>query len=125
HTSVTCTTLWRVPSLDSAASPRHDRTDSDPTQTREQTPVRHNDQRHSIHCILPPHILSHIAANAATREQRELALLTLDLDHSLRTSRVTFTVAGGLQIQHDAAGKTPPGERTNHAPRDARTPPAA
>jgi len=83
--------------------------------------VRHIDQRHSIHCILPPHILSHIAANAATREQRELALLTLDLDHSLRTSRVTFTVAGGLQIQHDAAGKTPHVKRTIYEARHAQT----
>jgi len=61
----------------------------------------------STQCILPPHILEHIAANAESREQRELAVQALSLDHSLRTSRLAFSLAGGLQARHQAASAAP------------------
>lgn len=52
--------------------------------------------RHSIHCILPPHILTEIAKNG-TKEQRESALRALSIDQTIRTSRLTFSLLGGLQ----------------------------
>ena len=67
-----------------------------------------NRRHHSIQCILPPYILEHIAANSESREQRELAARALSLDHSLRTSRLAFSLAGGLQVRHDLATATPP-----------------
>ncbi len=68
-------------------------------------------RNHPILCILPPHILVHMASNAATQEQRDLAIQTLELDHSLRTSRVTFSAMGGLQVTHPAAAIAPPQEK--------------
>jgi Zn-dependent metalloprotease len=67
--------------------------------------------RRPILCILPPHILVHIATSGATKEQRDLAIQALDLDHSLRTSRVTFSLMGGLQVKHSAAAVAPPQEK--------------
>ena len=67
--------------------------------------------RHSIFCILPPHILIAIAKNAATPEQRAAAVDALSIDHSLRNERQAFSLMGGLQINVlssaslDAAGQ--------------------
>lgn len=70
-----------------------------------------NDNRHPIFCILPPHILLEIARRG-TKEQRESALQALDIDHSIRTSRLTFSLLGGLQVPHvDAAGAATPQEQ--------------
>jgi Zn-dependent metalloprotease len=63
--------------------------------------------RHSIFCILPPHILRNIAKNGNQRE-REFALKTLGLDGTLRTTRLTFSLLGGLKTQHPAAALAPP-----------------
>jgi Zn-dependent metalloprotease len=49
--------------------------------------------RHSIFCILPPHVLREIARNGNTA-QRNAALDTLALDSTLRTQRLTFQLAG-------------------------------
>ncbi|QSQ27573.1 M4 family metallopeptidase [Pyxidicoccus parkwayensis] len=54
-------------------------------------PTRH---RHSIHCILPPHLTRQIAVNG-TKEQRERLLRTLSIDHTFRSMRVAR--AGILQ----------------------------
>jgi Zn-dependent metalloprotease len=64
--------------------------------------------RHSIFCILPPHILNEIAKNG-TPQQRESALQTLGMDHSIRANRLTFSLLGGLQGPHvDAASPAVP-----------------
>ncbi len=63
--------------------------------------------RHSLHCILPPHILVEIAKRG-TPEQRELAIDALQLDQSLRASRATFSLLGGLQVRHDLGAAAPP-----------------
>jgi Zn-dependent metalloprotease len=55
--------------------------------------------RHSIFCILPPHVLREIARNGNTA-QRNAALDTLALDGTLRTQRATFQLMGA------AAGPT-------------------
>jgi Zn-dependent metalloprotease len=57
--------------------------------------------RHSIHCILPPHMLNEIAKNGTT-PQREFAIDTLSVDNSFRNFRSTI-VAGGTQRQMLAA----------------------
>jgi Zn-dependent metalloprotease len=44
--------------------------------------------RHSIFCILPPHILHEIARNG-TKDQRDTALRTLGLDSTARSMRTT------------------------------------
>jgi Zn-dependent metalloprotease len=44
--------------------------------------------RHSIFCILPPHILREVAKNSDDKEQREQALNTLGLDQTSRTNRI-------------------------------------
>jgi Zn-dependent metalloprotease len=68
--------------------------------------------RHPIFCILPPHILISIAKNG-TKEQREAALDALDIDHSMRTNRLTFSLLGGLQVPHvDSDLAAPQKQRT-------------
>jgi len=62
-------------------------------------------------CILPPHILVHIATNSPTKELRDLAVHALELDHSLRASRTTFALQGGLRAAHPAAAAAPPQEK--------------
>jgi Zn-dependent metalloprotease len=63
--------------------------------------------RHSIFCILPPDILTNIVNNG-TKEQRDRAVRALGIDHSIRTSRLTYSLLGGLKIPHDTLGATPP-----------------
>src|ERR1051325_9093022 len=58
--------------------------------------------RHSIFCVLPPHVLLEIAKNG-TAEQRNHALATLDLDSSVRVSRITLSLMGAMQIPGDLA----------------------
>jgi Zn-dependent metalloprotease len=70
--------------------------------------------RHSIFCILPPHILRNIARNGSQAE-REAALDTLALDNTMRTNRLTYSLAGGIKVPHPAEGMTPPSpKRTIH-----------
>jgi Zn-dependent metalloprotease len=76
--------------------------------------------RHSIFCILPPHILRNIAKNATDPREREFALNALALDTTLRTSRLTYSLLGGLKAQHPAASLAPPNKKrsiydTNHS----------
>ena len=52
--------------------------------------------RHSIFCILPPHILTELAKNG-TPEQRDYALRALDLDATLRTTRLTTSLLRGVR----------------------------
>ena len=49
--------------------------------------------RHSIHCILPPHMLAEIAKNG-TEPQRRFAIDTLSVDNSFRNFRATNVVSG-------------------------------
>lgn len=67
--------------------------------------------RHGAHCILPPHILRNIATNAASKELRDFAIQALDLDHTLRTSRLSFTLSGGLQLHQQAQAAVGPQEK--------------
>src|ERR1700760_4381881 len=67
--------------------------------------------RHSIFCILPPHVLVEIAKNG-TKEQREAAVDALDTDHSIRTGRLTFTLLGGPRGREDVSGAAPKKNRT-------------
>jgi len=69
-----------------------------------------NHDRHSIFCILPPHILTNIARGGSS-EEREFALRTLALDQTMRTSRLTYSLVGGLKVPHPAASLAPPQEK--------------
>jgi Zn-dependent metalloprotease len=66
--------------------------------------------RHPIFCILPPHILHNIARYGSEKE-RDAALRALALDGTLRTSRLTYSLAGGLKVPHPAAALAPPQEK--------------
>jgi Zn-dependent metalloprotease len=66
--------------------------------------------RHSVFCILPPHVLRNIARNG-NRDEREAALNTLALDSTFRTTRLTYTLAGGLKVPHPEAAIAPPNEK--------------
>jgi Zn-dependent metalloprotease len=68
------------------------------------------DNRHSIFCILPPQILRNLA-RYGNNEEREFALGTLALDQTLRTNRLTFSLAGGLKVPHPTGALAPPQEK--------------
>src|SRR5262245_27515412 len=69
-----------------------------------------SNHRHSIFCILPPHILRNIARNG-TSEERDFALTTLASDQTMRTSRLTYSLAGGLKAPHPADALALPHEK--------------
>jgi Zn-dependent metalloprotease len=64
-------------------------------------------RNHSIFCILPPHILLNVARRG-NAEQRNIVLETLSVDQSLRTSRLTYSLLGGLKLSHESLTATPP-----------------
>jgi len=66
--------------------------------------------RHSIFCILPPHVLRNIARNG-NNDEREAALNTLALDNTIRTSRVVYALSGGIKLPHPNAALTAPTEK--------------
>jgi Zn-dependent metalloprotease len=53
--------------------------------------MSHIHSHNPLFCILPPHILIHIAKNGSPAE-RDAALATLETDHSLRSNRATFSL---------------------------------
>lgn len=63
--------------------------------------------RHSIFCILPPHILIEISKNG-TPEQRAQALDTLSVDQSVRQFRATSAAALGPMRAQPRMSETPP-----------------
>jgi Zn-dependent metalloprotease len=65
---------------------------------------------HSIYCILPPNILLNIARRGSP-EQRSVVLDTLSIDQSLRTSRLTYSLLGGLKISHQMLSAAPPAKQ--------------
>jgi Zn-dependent metalloprotease len=67
--------------------------------------------RHSIFCILPPHVLAQIAKNG-TPEQREAAIHALNVDTTHRTNRLTFNLLGGPLGRQDVTGGLPKKQRT-------------
>jgi Zn-dependent metalloprotease len=69
-----------------------------------------SNHRHSIFCILPPQILTNLARNG-NADEREFALNALALDHTFRTTRLTYALAGGLKVPHPAATLPPPQEK--------------
>src|SRR3982751_4330614 len=67
--------------------------------------------RHSVLCILPPHLL-HEVAKRGDKRQREAALATLSLDATHRTRRATL--AAGLAPVPQAAATEPVKNRSVH-----------
>ena len=68
-------------------------------------------RKHSIFCILPPHILREIAKNTKDNELRSKALNTLALDQTSRASRTNQQFMGGTVMRTMMAG-TPTVQRT-------------
>jgi len=58
--------------------------------------LSHN--RHSVFCIMPPHILRALARNG-TDEQRNFALNTLAIDSTVRTARTEFQLLANRGVQ--------------------------
>jgi Thermolysin metallopeptidase, alpha-helical domain/Thermolysin metallopeptidase, catalytic domain len=56
---------------------------------------QHDDHRHSLFCILPPHMLESIAESSDAKA-RKWAIRTLSADASLRTRRVAVQAAQGV-----------------------------
>jgi Zn-dependent metalloprotease len=54
--------------------------------------------RHPLHCVVPPHILSSIAANSPFKAVRERALKTLALTQALASARTASSEAGGPSL---------------------------
>jgi len=82
-----------------------------------------NTHRHSIQCILPPHILVQLARNGSEQE-REFALRTLSIDTTLRTARTTHALLGGMKptaVSAAAATTTPAVHRTIYDDRHTQT----
>ncbi|HEX6896019.1 MAG TPA: M4 family metallopeptidase [Bryobacteraceae bacterium] len=69
-----------------------------------------NHGRNSIYCILPPQVLLNIARNGNAQE-REFALKTLANDQTVRSSRLAFTLLGGLKLPHPADMSGTPSEK--------------
>ncbi len=66
--------------------------------------------RHSIYCILPPHILTSIAKNG-TAAQRSMALDALAIDHSIRQDRAAVAAARGPRRSAAPLASAVPGKR--------------
>jgi len=64
-------------------------------------------QRWPIFCILPPHILTQLAMHGP-ENIRAAAVHALDIDQSLRASRLTFSLLGGLRLPHPDVAAAPP-----------------
>src|SRR6266446_6921653 len=60
--------------------------------------------RHSIFCVVPPHILREIAKNSEDKQLRAKALNTLALDQTSRTSRIHHQFMAGTVIRPLMAG---------------------
>lgn len=67
-------------------------------------------RNHSIYCILPPNILLNIARRGS-EEQRDAVLNTLAVDHSIRSSRLTYSLLSGLKVSHQALTAAPPSKQ--------------
>jgi Zn-dependent metalloprotease len=76
---------------------------------------------HSIYCILPLNVLANIARNG-TAEQRKAVLDTIRLDQSIRTSRLTYSLLGGLKVAHQSLTAAPPQkQRTIYDTKNSQT----
>src|SRR6266849_6115874 len=82
-----------------------------------------NVPRHSIQCILPPHILLNLARNG-NEQERDFALRTLSLDSTFRSARSTQALMGGLKpatASVSAATTSPAVQRTIYDDRQTQT----
>ncbi len=81
--------------------------------------------RHPIQCILPPHIVANLARNGSDA-QRALALDHLQIDHSVRTERLTQSLIRGAARPRRVTGgssPTPSAQRTIYDSKSAESQP--
>src|SRR6266566_1018856 len=77
-------------------------------------------RHHPIFCILPPHILSEIAKRG-TSEQREAAIGALNVDHSVRTTRLAFSLTGAMKAPQGDVTAAPQKQRTIYSAGQTQT----
>src|SRR5207237_4285141 len=78
--------------------------------------------RHSIFCIVPPHVLREIARNGSAA-QRNAALDTLALDSTMRTQRMAFQLLATAAPPPVLAAAPPQVHRTIYTAKNAQTEP--
>lgn len=78
--------------------------------------------RHSIFCIVPPHILREIARNGSAA-QRNAALDTLALDSTMRTQRMAFQLLATAAPRPVLTAAPPQVHRTIYTAKNAQTEP--
>ena len=79
-------------------------------------------RRHSIFCIVPPHVLREIARNG-NAAQRNAALDTLALDTTMRTQRMTTQLLAAIAPRPVLAAAPPQVHRTIYTAKNAETEP--
>src|SRR5439155_9784290 len=78
--------------------------------------------RHSIFCIVPPHVLREIARNG-NAAQRNAALDTLALDVTMRTQRMAFQLLATAAPPPVLAAAPPQVHRSIYTAKNAQTEP--
>ena len=76
-----------------------------------QSQICQQNHRHSIFCIVPPHVLREVARNG-NAAQRNAALDTLALDVTMRTQRMAFQYLAAAVPRPVAAAAPPQVHRT-------------
>src|SRR5215471_1381751 len=82
----------------------------------------HEPHRHSIFCIVPPHVLREIARHG-NATQRNAALDTLALDFTMRTQRMTVQMMAAPASRPLRAAAPPQVHRTIYTAKNAQTEP--
>jgi Zn-dependent metalloprotease len=82
----------------------------------------HECHRHSIFCIVPPHVLSEIARNG-NAAQRNAALDTLALDVTMRSQRMTYQLLAAAVPRPAVAVAAPQVHRTIYTAQNTQTEP--
>jgi Zn-dependent metalloprotease len=77
-------------------------------------------QRSPIQCILPPHILSNLARNGS-EEQRAMALDHLQIDHSVRSERLSQSLIRGASRPRRLTGGSAPTPSAQRSIFDSKT----
>src|SRR5215469_6168241 len=87
-----------------------------------QSQICQQNHRHSIFCIVPPHVLREVARNG-NAAQRNAALDTLALDVTMRTQRMAFQYLAAAVPRPVAAAAPPQVHRTIYTAKNTQTEP--
>src|SRR5215469_11483980 len=87
-----------------------------------QSQICQQNHRHSIFCIVPPHVLREIARNGNAAE-RNVALDTLALDGTIRTQRVVVQMMAAAAPRRVLGAAPPQVHRTIYTAKNTQTEP--